>query len=799
MRVSLLAAFLFFSLVSAAQKPDSILHILASRNPTEKLFIHYDKASYIAGETIWFKAYLSSEGRPSGLSADFWIELTDQKGSIVAAKKYPVLGATARGNIDLPDSLPQGNYYIRAATESMLNAAQEFIHRQNIFVFNPATAGNISAKSLPQTIQVQFFPESGWLVNGILTVVAFKATNAAGHPVDVNGVIRSEDGTTICSFKTYRDGMGKTQFKPQAGKKYKAEVEYPAGLTNHFALPEVLASGVNLKVQDEEGGKMFLLARSGRDKEQNRYVRIMAEMNNRVVYEMDIDFEDYPSVKGHLLTDSLPSGILHFTVFDKENMPLAERLTFVNNKEWRVEAALTPLNINAVKKAENSVEISFPEAIQRSLSVAITDGSDFRPPDQEDIRTSFLLTSDLKGEVHNPAWYFDTNSDSLAQALDNLMLTHGWSRYEWKKLLAGELPPAPAGAHQFLSVSGLVNDAQDKGPVQGGRLNIYLESSDSSSQNYEVMIGKDGRFRMDSLVFYGETKFYYVYTNEQGKERAVKLHVDESSGNTNDYPQFRDIKIMRQLYPNLVKDQYKQQYDALKDSKTKVKELERVTVQSKSPKKPVEIVNEKYTTGVFRAMGKTNIDNINQPPGDRSANAMDFIKNRIQQVELQGNRFVSRKNFSLMTGQKWAVDVYLDESPVNADQLRSIRVDEIALVKYYEAGFVGAASSSPGGLIAVYTKRKEKNQPPVDKLDFFIRNGYSVTRQFFQPDYSKPEQSHGADNRTTLYWNPDLYTDSDSKSVKLNFFNNDTGKKFRVTLEGFDVNGKLVHIEKWVQ
>lgn len=120
----------------------------------------------------------------------------------------------------------------------------------------------------------------------------------------------------------------------------------------------------------------------------------------------------------------------------------------------------------------------------------------------------------------------------------------------------------------------------------------------------------------------------------------------------------------------------------------------------------------------------------------------------------------------------------------------------MALIKFYEAGFVGVGSGAPGGALAVYTKEKFVENKP-DKLEYVIYNGYSITKEFYNPDYSVTDLKHIiADNRSTLYWNPDVYTDAETKSVKLNFYNNDFSKKFKVVVEGFDASGKLIHHEK---
>jgi hypothetical protein len=345
-----------------------------------------------------------------------------------------------------------------------------------------------------------------------------------------------------------------------------------------------------------------------------------------------------------------------------------------------------------------------------------------------------------------------------------------------------------------------VKDENDKGIMNGGKLNIYLEAADSTSQQHDVSVGTDGRFMIDSLVFFGNAKFFYVYTNSQGKERSVKVYLDDVGTEKPVYSVLDETKGQLLLVTDAAKEKIaNESYEWLKDENSRVKILEKVVVESKSSKKPLDIVNEKYTTGVFRAMGKVNLDVINQPATDRSGNVLDYIKNRIQTVELVGGSFVSRKNFSLNTGKHWAVDVFLDESPVNASLLRTLRMDEIAMIKYYEAGFVGVGSSSPGGAIAVYTTKQDKPDIPVEKMSHFTSNGYSVTKEFFVPDYSKAELLNLPDKRTTLYWNPNIYTDSDSKTVRVEFFNNDTGKKYRVVVEGFDVRGRLIHLERWIE
>lgn len=782
----------------SAQKIDSALNVLVTQHPSEKIYIHYDKDYYVAGETIWFKAYLYSEGKPSGLSSNLYLQFINNKGQVIFNQKYPASGAVAKGSIDIPDSLTQGNYYIRAFTAGMLNYDEAFIYKKNIFVFKGSATTTPGAMEA-QNVSLQFFPESGNLVDGILTIVGFKATDQWGAPVDVNGIIKTEDGTTIASFKSYHDGIGKVQFKAQLGKKYVAEVETASG-PRTYPLPVVQPSGINLKIADEKGGKKFQLSRSEKDKAQLDNILLVAEINNHIVYENEISFDDYPSVIGHLVTDSLPSGILHFTAFNQDGMPLAERLSFVDNGEYRGTAEIGITKASAEKRAENTFEINFPNVLQRSCSVSVLDlpGAGFN--DNDNIWSRFLLSSDLKGYIYNPSWYFQDQNDTTRLALDNLMLTHGWSRFNWTKILNGQFPEKKYSDLGLISLTGSVKDERTKETLSGGKLNILLEAEDSTSQTYEVMVDAKGGFKMDSLVFLGKANLFYAYTGSNDKPRPALAFVDEE-------PMKKIVSVVPQdITKNNIertavvlqnKKEIDTRYQYVKSRLEEEKELEKVTIQVKSNKKPFDAVNEKYTTGVFRSPGKVNLDNINQPANDKSLNVVDYIKNSIQQIEINGGRFVNRKNFSLMNGQKWAVGVFLNESPTDISLLRTIRVQDVALIKFYEAGFIGVGSGSPGGAVAVYTKEKFKEDEPIDKLNHFEYNGYSITKEFYKPDYSGADAKRTApDNRTTLYWNPDVYTDSETKSVKLNFFNNDFSKKYKIVLEGFDAAGKLIHLEK---
>lgn len=817
------------------QNLETALGQMSASHPVEKIYIHYDKDYYVAGETIWFKAYLYNNNRPSPLSNNFYLRVSDERGKIICTKKYPISGATVRGDIQLPDSLNEGYYHIQALTPVMVNNYPEFLYSKDLFVFNPS-AKKDSSGLIPGSISTgtQFFPESGTLVAELLSVVAFRVFDSIGQPLTINGVLRTDEGTKIMEFKTNHEGIGKFQFKPMAGKKYIAAVEIN-GQSTLYDLPEVKIAGINLRIEKEKGGYVFLLQRSKNEKEKYDKLRLIAEMNNFIFFDKEIYFDNYYSVKGHIIADSLPSGILHFTVFDKDGSALAERLSFLDNKEYNTRVKIEVNKKGLAPREENIVNISFPEAAQRSLSVSVTDING-TANEESNLFTDLFLTSDLKSSINNPKWYFEDGNSIRETALDDLLLTQSWTRFNWKKVLSGEFPKRVYEDRYLLSVSGSIKETKTNERVNGGRLVIYLDAEDSINQNFEIPVNENGSFLIDSLLFSGEGKFYYAYTSAQGKEKTVSLTFDSVP----DDLVFENLPVNQQSTYFETKIPSANQVDIEKRRNSfsmlsKLKVLDPVVVQSSAGKRPIDLVNERYTKGMFTTMGKMNIDLINSPAPNRSASVYDYIKSNVRYVREQNGNFASTKNFSLngetsfarnaklvksldsiaelsgqftpgsnthvddlrIGGDQFIVAVFLNENLVDMSFLKTIRMDNIALIKFYEPGFAGAGMNGPGGTLAIYTKNEvEMPVEQIDKLEHFNYIGYSLRKNFYSPDYSLTVNANTEDNRFTLYWNPEVYTDSETKSLKIRFFNNGFTRSYKITIRGFDANGKLIYAEK---
>lgn len=786
--VAVIILLVVFIKNSAAQAG---VHSISGTNH-EKIYIHFDRPYYTAGESIWFKAYLYNNGLPSVLSDELYLQLEDMQGRILVKNKYPIMGAAVPGNIILNDTLAQGYYTIKAVTKNIAAEGREYIYSRNLFIFNQA--GITKNGSAKKVISLKFFPESGHLIDRIRTQIAFKAMDENGNPLSINGVIKSDSNTVVTTFKTFHDGIGKFSFTPHITDSLFAETEVN-GIKHRFSLPVIESSGVNLKIADADSGKIFTVTRSKKDQDSFDSVRLVVRMNYDTVFENIIAFENDLTLSGTLSTKNINSGILHFIVFDKKGMPLAERLSFVNNHEYLSQPAFAVIKRDSSKRSENSFSLLFNDTIQRSLSIAVTDIAVQDYPDMESICSKFLLTSDLKGYIYNAGYYFEKNDTAHREALDNLMLTHGWTRYDLKKSATVQKNNIDEN-HFLLSVSGTVNDRSNGKPVPAGLLSLSMMMEDSSFQSVDIAVDKNGRFRIDSLLFFGKTKIFYNYVSAPGKRLQVNLRIDEDNSGLFSFLSSAGIEnkiIEQQITENGIKES--PTYLSNQFFEKKYKQLSTVFLKT-TLKRPEDRINEKYASPLFRGSGKIILDNMNDPAANQSIDIINYVLTNVYNLgyDKDYNSLVNKKNFSMQTQKNWIVELLVDEKTSNFDNAKTIPLEKVALIKFYEAGFVGVSSQAPGGALAVYLKKFDDQQPEPNNQKYIVINGYPVIQEFYSPDCHVPAKTNTIpDTRSTLYWNTSV---SSSKEIKYTFFNNDVSKKLSVIVEGFDARGKLIHIEK---
>ncbi|RYY31503.1 MAG: hypothetical protein EOO04_00985 [Chitinophagaceae bacterium] len=783
---------------SYGQRFDSLLTTLDTRYPQEKLHLQFDKSSYNPGETIWFKAYLFSNNLLSAISKNVYTELIDQQGKVLQRKVAPVMNGGAAAAFDLPVDLDVPMLYVRSYTRWMLNFDSGFLYTKAIPILSTKTPAK-AATALPKNL-LEFFPEGGDLVTGLDSRVAFKATDANGLPFNVQGDIVNAKGTKLLSFKSAHDGMGVFNLRPVAGEQYKAVWNDAAGKPQQTVLPVAAKSGVVLETRKIGNGIAFSVKRTEQAAQSISAVYIVAQMQQQLLYRAKASLQKSPVVSGMIPLQDIPAGIVQITVFTEKEEPLAERLVFVNTQDYYF---ITDLNVplkGTGKRGRNVIQIDVPDTIACNLSVAVTDaGVNPATPGETDIFSTVLLTSDIKGYVHNPGYYFSSEADSVLQHLDLVMMTNGWRRFRWEDALAGRFPNIVHLPEDYLSIEGKVNGLS-KTELAQKELTGILTLENGSQQLLTLPVGQDGKFNIPGLFFYDTAKLYYQFNNDKNKILSSKALVDIRNNflpKANNWKPTPDLfaRVQKPDTAVLVKNKFmaERTLTQMEDQK-RVQTLESVEVVAKQKSKK-EVMDEEYTSGLFRGGDGYTFLTDDDPFARSAMSVLQYLQGKVPGLQITG----SGTQMS-MAWRGGSPSLYLNEMIGDLSLIQNTPMTDVAMIKVFRPPFMGGFGGGAGGAIAVYTKKGAAANENVKGLDFARIPGYNPPKQFYSPDYSKVDPSHSADDfRTTLYWNPFVITDANTRRLIFTFYNNDVSKKLRVVIEGVNIEGKLTRIEKMIE
>lgn len=804
-------AFLFISLsilcanIVRAQSVIDNLNNWSSAHPIQKVYLYTDRDQYFAGETIWLKGYFLSEFLPSISNTSLYVELVE-KDMVIQREIFPVYAGIAMGQLELPDTLQGGQYQIRAYSQLMLN--------QPGFTFNkPVTIyGREAKKGTDKTsnaVRVNFFPEGGNFVTALPNIVAFKVTDKTGLPAQAEGEIRNNNHEKIAEFRSVHDGMGTFTITPKKGEKYYALLK---GDDQEFMLPEPVDNGVILQVSGTNERKDFKIIVGGKN-EVFRPAYLVGQIQNHIIFKQKLQPEKN-EITGFVKTGELYSGILQLTVFNKDDMPLAERITFVNNREYVLDAVFKTDTINVDKRRKNHFTITLPDSVVGNFSVSVTDADyENHESNATNIYSSFLLTSDVKGYIHNPAYYFQTDNDTTEQALDLVMMTNGWTRFKWADMARADFSEKgrikDAG---YIRLSGRILIEGTKKPLSDKEVVLFISPSDSESvlrgMTRLVQTNHSGYFTVDSLFFYGKM---HVWFSEVRGEKNKFLTVVAGSDSLH-----QNLSVMSHVLPDrdsattLVSE--KMEIDFRQFMKEKGIVLENVVVKARQ-KTEIEKLDEEYSSGFFSGnVFSRRLDLRNVGYG---GNIFDYLKERIPELQIvgdPGNYVLNYRGGNLTyytdgaqvdggdaqpTTNNGNVSLFLNEMQTNTMALESIPLNEIAMVKLFPYSVMSAGG---GPALAVYTKKeRDLRIPSYSPTTMIVYNGYSIIKEFYQPDYDLHPQNSESDNRITLCWNPDITVSGMNNIIPIIFFNNDRSKRFKIVAEGVTSEGQMLMLEKIVE
>jgi hypothetical protein len=793
-----LVGLFFLSMVPGkvvAQEIDSIMDAYANIFPKEKMHIHFDKQLYNKEETIWYKLYLLAEYIPSPLSKNVYVNWYDTEGKMLRQTVAPLFQATAKGSFDIPTDYKGEFVRVKAYTSWMLNDDTSFIYQRDI----PINKGIPVAKTKPiRKTRLELFPEGGNLVYGIDEKIAFKASDQQGRPVMVKAQLMNQKNQVLDTLRVKHDGMGFFFLKPVPEDQYRVDWIDEYGMKGSTQLTGIQKEGLSLSITGTNDKALIQVERTATVAENMKQLFLLVHMNERPVYKLRLNMTAKTVINTAVPIEELQTGILQFSLFTNDWIPLEERILFVNNRMHEYNSKINPGIVSLEKRGKNILEILVSDTAAANMSISITD-AELSGEEQHTIFSDFLISHQLRGYIHNPAYYLKSDADTITSRLDLVMLTNGWRRFDWDKLKAATQPVLKyAPETEFIKLKGKVY-GMESGRVNGPELlNVIVKGKDSSSSIYFIPIQKDGSFDEPLSIFFDTARVYYNFNdkNKTGFVGQVQLGnglLKKEPGSTIRMEQMPVFQVWSDSIGLARMNLFLQEQEKLRRSMATAT-LQEVVVKAKV-KDPTQILDEKYASGLFSGGDAYSFDLANDNmPG--ALNVLSYLQGKVAGLQISGSG--AQMSMSWRGGTP---SLYLNEMITNVDMVQSIPITDIAYIKVMRPPFFGSGGGGADGAIAIYTKKGgdvQRNDPNKKGMESTILAGYSKFKEFYNPVYTK-EPTYEADTRSTLYWNPYILTNKKTPRFRIEFYNNDFSKKLLVVLEGINSEGRMTRTVRYLE
>ena len=831
--------------------------------PQEKVYLHFDNTGYFMDETIWFKAYIirADTRHWTDLSEVLYVELLNPSGDVIDTQKLHIKDGQAEGCIELKNLFASGFYEVRAYTRYMLNWDAACIFSRVFPVFNtPQTEGDYSKRildkkdyrkrlpdnretdSLPRKkISVRFYPEGGHLIKGLCSRMAFEIIDQNGMGVDTTATLYIGNQAESM-VQTVREGRGVFDYTPSE------EQAYMTVMGQDFALPQPLPDGCVMTVRQDETWLTINISRS-EDVPQSLGLVLM---NGGNVDAFDvISFKSGEKENGcRFNRHDMNEGVNQMVLIDSCGNILSERMFFIYpTNQDTINLTVSKTSVSPYGK----ISLCAKTLPQMVFSLSVRDWQSETNGNDQNVATWLLLSSDLKGYIHNPKYYLEKDDYTHRQAVDLLMMTQGWRRYDVTQMegrktffkrhpiedrlyMYGRIRPVKKKQTvnkitlratlynkfgQVLKGSGKTDSAgyyAFRLPDCEGEWTTLFETSNSGKmQNYRVLVDRQFSPKPRFLAFYEQQtlplfqplKLNWAIESDSMMER---LSIDKRNHllpeiKVKGHGLFENARAgweseKRGAYRAILRYDMTKEADALAD-------------------KGIEKDN------IFDFLRSRNnffagsIDNLNLEITEKMDNSIESIISKLNPADVNAAQRKKRPNrrlffdgltyknrpviwildncYSCATGvPEFAMDqtegqvgaIIYQESheaiPDDLEDFKSVYISEDENIWKRYAYFPALSGLSPV-TVFLYTYHDTPAKQRGTRHTNFI--GYSKTETFKMPDYSKLPPM--PDYRRTLYWNPDVKTDSNGEA-KIEFYNNSTCRQLVISAEGITKDGRAV-------
>lgn len=819
--------------------------------PQEKVYLQTDREHYSAGENIWFRAYLldAVTHKPSDYSRYVYVELVDRMDSVRLRVKIRQTDSIFAGFLPLSKEMKQGEYFVRAYSYWMQNAGEDFIFKKKIRLVNVQDSKvhthikyvgdgeqieisftnsrkdvydkvsveyecggkykigrtdekgvlRLSARDLgedrnvvvrfrasepfeferlltipkpDQDFDLQFFPEGGDLLAGNVQTIAFKAIGTDGFGKDVEGSIYNDKEEFVTAIKSMHRGMGGFDLKPEAGRRYHAVVTSSDQVKKTVELPVPKRVGLGLKVWQRDSTLTYsVLAGDSTEISENLYLAVLSR-------GVPLLCTPLTRTVGRLPVNVLPEGVVQLVLMNAKSEIYSQRMCFIRKNvrpEVKVETDKKTYAVRDRVGVSIDVAAVAGQDLSGSFSVAVTDDvQNTRDSSGQNILSYVLLTSDLKGYIEDPAFYFTDVNRNTERSLDFLMMTQGWTRFDLPEVIRGEFPELPYYLEQGQAISGYVKNFWGKDALDA-KLMVF-----STNKIIEtVSADSSGYFMLDGIAFPDSTKFFVQALSKKGR-RTVELQVEKE--------QFLrpEIKFPYNVESIQEEDDFYNKFrkDYYYENGIKVYVLDEAVVVRKKAPTVYSMYDFAATYGVDSAKlaGMADLD---------MRQVLETIPGiRVDEIE----KTVSRMSKSLL--------FLVNDFEEDFDYVMTLRPADLLNISYLDGIQAGSLiGENAGGGALVITTNPNFVRGAVQRLNVSILSflGYQKPAEFYMPKYGVDSVRRAlakvADERSTIYWNPNVCTDASGKA-EFSFYTSDSYGPYTLIIEGVLNDGTVCRRER---
>jgi hypothetical protein len=792
---------------------------LKDYSQTEKVYLHTDRDYYSAGGHIFFKAYVVNEAllQSTVKSKVLYVDLIDATGAVIESRNIKLTNGEGQGGFDLSSPIFKGGQYLlRGHTAYMKNLDPAFFFRKSIYIQGVNSPENNTNKQ--QQLQLQFFPEGGDLVIGLHSKVAIKAQDVNGLGQAVEGEIINNKGEKILDFSTDQYGFGLFELNPKQGIAYFGIIKKDGTTKIKEKLPLAQATGgvMNFNVGKEKINLNLAASNTAILKGGT----LVAHTRGGLIWEKQLTTVE--NLQFEIALTDLPSGIIHFTLFDKEGQAQAERLVFNHYgfDDFNIDFSTEEETYGKREKVQLKLDVYNDEgdALPANLSVSITDQYLSKNIiSNYDIRSYLLLGADIKGFVAKPARFFEDTAESR-KAMDLLMMTHGWRRFKWKDIFENKKIVRKHKAETSLGISGKVTEIGKPNKTVQARGFLSKLSANFSIIPFETE--SDGSFYINDVntqdsieMFIQAVKVGKKNKTKKQDSNQIKLTGDKNidilidkklvfSDKENDSLFIARVELETEALRKLEEAEKVNYTTSIWDNGFNI-DLEGVEVKEKR----IEKVVAYYEQGMLYKKPNTRMlistlpaidqyddvyDILRRMPGVKleAANAPEDVGNKYA-IIIRGEHTGLSKNITMSNSAKFMVNGGLVSTPY----AESIPPSNIAFIDILgslsQLNLYGGLGSN--GLVMIYLKppgeriktRKEGNTGILN----FVHTGYHTAREFYAPNYENPSTpSTNVDHRITLHWTPMIKV-NESGEAYIEFFTADRSTIYDIQVEGISQSG----------